>query len=108
MDETRPRNQVALLTYWELKQNRASHRPIVDNAEGHLIQRYMVELVIVGSGRKTLAKDLCNKIGTYLKAVVARESRIPFYAAMPISTIDPLDCNKRQLIVVTSVRTQSM
>lgn len=88
VDETRPRNQGASLTCWELQHNGIPHRLIVDNAGGHLMQHGMVDLVIVGSDRTTAAGDVCNKIGTYLKALAAKDNNIPFYAAMPTSTID--------------------
>lgn len=89
VDETRPRNRGASLTCWELRHNGIPHKLIVDNAGGHLMQHGIVDLVIVGSDRTTSTGDVCNKIGTYLKALAARENGIPFYAAMPTSTIDP-------------------
>ncbi len=88
VDETWPRNQGASLTGWELRHNGVPHKSIVENAGGHLMQPGMVALVIVGSDRTTSAGDVCNKIGTYLKALAAKENGIPFYAAMPTSTID--------------------
>ena len=88
VDETRPRNQGASLTCWELQQNEIPHCLIVDNAGGHLMQHDMVDVVIVGSDRTTATGDVCNKIGTYLKALAAKDNGIPFYAAMPTSTID--------------------
>lgn len=88
VDETRPRNQGASLTCWELQHNKVPHRLIVDNAGGHLMQHGRVDVVIVGSDRTTATGDVCNKIGTYLKALAARDNGIPFYAAMPKSTID--------------------
>jgi len=88
VDETRPRNQGASLTCWELQHNKIPHRLIVDNAGGHLMQHGMVDVVIVGSDRTTAAGDVCNKIGTYLKALAAKDNGVPFYAAMPTSTID--------------------
>ena len=88
VDETRPRNQGASLTCWELQHNKIPHRLIVDNAGGHLMQNGMVDVVIVGSDRTTAAGDVCNKIGTYLKALAAKDNGVPFYAAMPTSTID--------------------
>ena len=88
VDETRPRNQGASLTCWELQHNKIPHWLIVDNAGGHLMQHGMVDLVIVGSDRTTAAGDVCNKIGTYLKALAAKDNGVPFYAAMPTSTID--------------------
>jgi methylthioribose-1-phosphate isomerase len=88
-DETRPRSQGATLTAWELAQQGISHQVIADNAAGHLMQRGKVDLVIVGSDR-TLGRtgEIANKIGTYTKAVLARRHRIPFYVAIPLSTID--------------------
>jgi methylthioribose-1-phosphate isomerase len=88
VDETRPRNQGAALTCWELGQQDIPHTLIVDNAGGHLMQRGRVDLCIVGSDRTTLAGDVCNKIGTYLKALAARDNDIPFYVALPVSSID--------------------
>ncbi len=87
VDETRPRNQ-GLLTAWELAAHGVPHTLIVDNAGGHLMQRGEVDLVIVGADRVTRGGDVCNKIGTYLKAVAAYDNRVPFYAAVPSSTID--------------------
>ena len=88
-DETRPRSQGATLTAWELAQQGVSHQIIADNAAGHLMQRGQVDLVIVGSDR-TLGRtgEVANKIGTYTKAVLARRHGIPFYVAIPLSTID--------------------
>jgi S-methyl-5-thioribose-1-phosphate isomerase len=88
-DETRPRSQGATLTAWELAQQGVSHQIIADNAAGHLMQRGEIELVIVGSDR-TLGRtgEVANKIGTYTKAVLARRHGIPFYVAIPLSTID--------------------
>ena len=88
VDETRPRNQGASLTAFELKNERIPHTVIVDNAGGHLMQNNLVDLVLVGSDRTTSNGDVCNKIGTYLKALAAKDNNIPFYAALPISTID--------------------
>ncbi len=88
VDETRPRNQGARLTAWELSENGIPHHLIVDNAGGHLIQHGMVDMVIVGSDRTTREGDVANKIGTYLKALAANDNGIPFYAALPSSTID--------------------
>ncbi len=88
VDETRPRNQGASLTAWELVQQKIPHAIIVDNAGGHLMQHGMVDLCIVGSDRTTSTGDVCNKIGTYLKALAAADNDIPFYAALPCSTID--------------------
>jgi len=88
-DETRPRSQGATLTAWELAQQKLAHQIIADNAAGHLMQRGKIDLVIVGSDR-TLGRtgEVANKIGTYTKAVLARRHRIPFYIAIPLSTID--------------------
>ena len=88
-DETRPRSQGAVLTAWELKQQGISHEIIADNAAGHLMQRGEIDLVIVGSDR-TLGRtgEVANKIGTYTKAVLAKRHGIPFYVALPLSTID--------------------
>jgi methylthioribose-1-phosphate isomerase len=88
VDETRPRNQGAFLTAWELNQHGVSHTVIVDNAGGHLMQHGLVDLVIVGTDRTTAQGDVCNKIGTYLKALAARDNSVPFYVALPGSTID--------------------
>jgi methylthioribose-1-phosphate isomerase len=88
-DETRPRCQGATLTAWELAQQGISHQVIADNAAGHLMQRGKIDLVIVGSDR-TLGRtgEVANKIGTYTKAVLAQRHGIPFYVAIPLSTID--------------------
>jgi methylthioribose-1-phosphate isomerase len=88
-DETRPRSQGATLTAWELAQQKISHQIIADSAAGHLMQRGKIDLVIVGSDR-TLGRtgEVANKIGTYTKAVLAQRHRIPFYVAIPLSTID--------------------
>jgi len=88
VDETRPRNQGASLTCWELSQQRIPNTLIVDNAGGHLMQTDKVDVCVVGSDRTTLGGDVCNKIGTYLKALAAHHNNIPFYAALPVSTID--------------------
>jgi methylthioribose-1-phosphate isomerase len=88
VDETRPRNQGASLTAWELNQHGVPHTVIVDNAGGHLMQRGLVDLVIVGADRVTARGDVANKIGTYLKALAARDNGVPFYVALPGSTID--------------------
>jgi methylthioribose-1-phosphate isomerase len=88
VDETRPRNQGASLTAFELAQEGVPHTVIVDNAGGHLMQHGQVDLVIVGTDRTTRRGDVCNKIGTYLKALAARDNGIPFYVALPFSTID--------------------
>ena len=88
VDETRPRNQGANLTAWELAQANIPHTIICDNTGGHLMQQGMVDLCIVGSDRTALNGDVCNKIGTYLKALAAFDNKVPFYAALPTSTID--------------------
>jgi len=88
VDETRPRNQGASLTAYELAAHGVPHTVIADNLGGHLMQRGRVDMVIVGSDRVTAAGDVCNKVGTYLKALAAHDNGIPFYAAMPVSTID--------------------
>jgi methylthioribose-1-phosphate isomerase len=88
VDETRPRNQGAALTAWELHRHGVPHTVIVDNAGGHLMQHGMVDLCIVGSDRVAANGDVCNKIGTYLKALAAHDNDVPFYAALPSSTID--------------------
>jgi len=88
VDETRPRNQGAQLTAWEMASAGIPHALIVDNAGGHLMQRGQVDLVIVGTDRTTARGDVCNKIGTYLKALAAHDAGIPFYVALPSPTID--------------------
>ena len=88
VDETRPRNQGASLTAWELKAHGIPHTLIVDNLGGHLMQNGMVDLCITGSDRTTAIGDVCNKVGTYLKALAAHDCDIPFYVALPSSTID--------------------
>ncbi|MCK5921059.1 MAG: S-methyl-5-thioribose-1-phosphate isomerase, partial [Methylococcales bacterium] len=88
VDETRPRNQGANLTAWELGKHGVPHHVIVDNAGGHLMQKGQVDLCIVGTDRTTASGDVCNKIGTYLKALAAYDNHIPFYVALPGSTID--------------------
>jgi methylthioribose-1-phosphate isomerase len=88
VDETRPRNQGASLTAWELAQHGVPHTVITDNAGGHLMQQGMVDMVIVGADRVAANGDVCNKIGTYLKALAAFDNAIPFYAAVPTPTID--------------------
>src|SRR6185312_9222560 len=87
VDETRPRNQ-GLLTAWELAQHGVPCTLIADNAGGHLMQRGQVDLVLVGADRVSAAGDVCNKIGTYLKALAAQDCGVPFYVAVPFSTID--------------------
>ena len=88
VDETRPRNQGASLTAWELNQHGVPHTVIVDNAGGHLMQHGMVDMAIVGTDRVTARGDVCNKIGTYLKALAAHDNGVPFYVALPTPTID--------------------
>jgi methylthioribose-1-phosphate isomerase len=88
VDETRPRNQGASLTAWELGNHGVAHTVIADNAGGHLMQHGKVDLCITGSDRTTSTGDVCNKIGTYLKALSARDCGLPFYVALPHSTID--------------------
>jgi methylthioribose-1-phosphate isomerase len=88
VDETRPRGQGAALTAWELGRHGVPHTVIADNAGGHLMQQGQVDLCIVGSDRVAANGDVCNKIGTYLKALAARDNGVPFYAALPFSTID--------------------
>jgi methylthioribose-1-phosphate isomerase len=88
VDETRPRNQGARLTAWELHQHGVPYRLITDNAGGHMMQQGMVDMVIVGSDRMSPFGDVVNKIGTYLKALAAYDNGVPFYAALPSSTID--------------------
>jgi methylthioribose-1-phosphate isomerase len=88
VDETRPRNQGAQLTAWELAGHGVPHTLIVDNAGGHYMQHGKVDMVIVGTDRTTANGDVCNKIGTYLKALAAKDNGIPFYVALPSPTID--------------------
>jgi methylthioribose-1-phosphate isomerase len=88
VDETRPRNQGMSLTAWELGQMGVPHTVIADNTGGHLMQHGRVDAVIVGSDRTTARGDVCNKIGTYLKALAARDNGVPFYVALPSPTID--------------------
>jgi methylthioribose-1-phosphate isomerase len=87
-DETRPRNQGASLTAWELGHHGMPHTVIPDNTGGHLMQHGLVDLVIVGTDRVTAEGDVCNKIGTYLKALAAHDNKVPFYVALPSPTID--------------------
>ncbi|WP_443112009.1 S-methyl-5-thioribose-1-phosphate isomerase [Aquabacterium sp. OR-4] len=89
VDETRPRNQGASLTAWELGQAGIPHTVIADNTGGHLMQHGLVDAVIVGTDRVSVRGDVCNKIGTYLKALAAHDNGVPFYVAMPFSTLDP-------------------
>jgi len=88
VDETRPRNQGAHLTAWEMASHGIPHHLITDNAGGHLMQHGQVDMVIVGTDRTTASGDVCNKIGTYLKALAARDNGVPFYVALPSPTID--------------------
>lgn len=88
VDETRPRNQGASLTAWELGEQGVEHTVLVDNAGGHVMQAGRVDVVLVGTDRTTRDGDVCNKIGTYLKALAARDNGIPFYVALPSSSID--------------------
>jgi methylthioribose-1-phosphate isomerase len=98
VDETRPRNQGASLTAWELGHHGVPHTVIPDNTGGHLMQHGMVDLVIVGTDRVTANGDVCNKIGTYLKALAARDNDVPFYVALPSPTIDfSIDDGTRQI-----------
>ena len=99
VDETRPRNQ-GLLTAWELAQQGVPHTLVVDNAGGHLMQRGEVDIVLVGADRVTRHGDVCNKIGTYLKALAARANDVPFYACVPSPTIDwGIDDAMREIVI---------
>jgi len=97
VDETRPRNQGAHLTAWELAGHGVPHRLIVDNAGGHLMQQGLVDMVIVGTDRTTACGDVANKIGTYLKALAAHDNNVPFYVALPSPTIDWTLCDGRDI-----------
>lgn len=98
VDETRPRNQGASLTAWELAHHGVQHTVIPDNTGGHLMQHGMVDLVIVGTDRVTANGDVCNKIGTYLKALAAHDNGVPFYVGLPSPTIDfSVDDGLRQI-----------
>jgi methylthioribose-1-phosphate isomerase len=88
VDETRPRNQGAALTAWELGQHEVPHTVIADNTGGHLMQHDMVDMAIVGADRVTANGDVCNKIGTYLKALAAKDNDVPFYVGLPSPSID--------------------
>ncbi len=88
VDETRPRNQGARLTAWELGQHGVPHTIIADNAAGHVMQRGLVDIVITGTDRTTYTGDVANKIGTYQKALAAKDNNIPFYVALPSSSFD--------------------
>jgi methylthioribose-1-phosphate isomerase len=95
VDETRPRNQGAHLTAWELAAAGIEHHLLADNAGGHLMQQGLVDLCIVGTDRTAANGDVCNKIGTYLKALAAHDNQVPFYVALPSPTIDwTLDSGK--------------
>jgi methylthioribose-1-phosphate isomerase len=98
VEETRPRNQGASLTAWELSHHGVPHTVIADNTGGHLMQHGMVDLVITGTDRVTANGDVCNKIGTYLKALAAHDNGVPFYVALPSPTIDfSIDDGLRQI-----------
>jgi methylthioribose-1-phosphate isomerase len=99
VDETRPRNQGASLTAWELGQHGVPHTVISDNAGGHLMQQGQVDMVIVGADRVAANGDVCNKIGTYLKALAADDNQIPFYAAVPSPTIDIELAHGRDIVI---------
>ncbi len=99
VDETRPRNQGASLTAWELGQHGVPHTVIADNTGGHLMQHGMVDFCIVGSDRTTRRGDVCNKIGTYLKALAAKDNGVPFYAALPYTTIDWTLADGRDILI---------
>jgi methylthioribose-1-phosphate isomerase len=88
VDETRPRNQGSKLTAWELGEHGVAHTVIADNTGGHLMQRGAVDLVLVGTDRTTYTGDVANKIGTYLKALAAKDNGVPFYVALPSSSFD--------------------
>jgi methylthioribose-1-phosphate isomerase len=88
VDETRPRNQGAFLTAWELGRHGVPHTVVADNAGGHLMQRGLVDMVMVGTDRVARNGDVANKIGTYLKALAARDNGVPFYVALPSTTVD--------------------
>ena len=88
VDETRPRNQGASLTAWELGQHGVPHTVIADNAGGHLMQQGQVDIASSGPTASTANGDVCNKIGTYLKALAAKDNGVPFYVALPSPTID--------------------
>jgi methylthioribose-1-phosphate isomerase len=111
VDETRPRNQGAALTAWELGMHGVPHTVITDNAGGHLMQKGLVDMLIVGADRVTSVGDVCNKIGTYLKALAAFDNNIPFYAAVPSPTIDwsianykDIDIEERHSDEVTAIQ----
>ncbi len=111
VSETRPRNQGAALTAWELGHEGIAHTVIADNAAGHLLQRGLVDICITGTDRTTAIGDVCNKIGTYLKALAAHDNGIPFYAAVPSPSIDwqltdgaTIPIEERDAMEVTHVR----
>lgn len=112
VDETRPRNQGARLTAWELAQHGIPHTVIVDNTGGHLMQHQMVDMCLVGTDRTTRTGDVANKIGTYLKALAAHDNNIPFYVALPTTSIDwtisngikEIPIEKRQAKEVTHIQ----
>jgi methylthioribose-1-phosphate isomerase len=99
VDETRPRNQGALLTAFELAEHGVPHSVIVDNAGGHVMMRGRVDAVIVGTDRVTANGDVCNKIGTYLKALAAHDNDVPFYVALPYTTFDPLTARGADIVI---------
>jgi methylthioribose-1-phosphate isomerase len=99
VDETRPRNQGALLTAFELSEHGVPHSVIVDNAGGHLMMRGQVDAVIVGTDRVTANGDVCNKIGTYLKALAAFDNGVPFYVALPYTTFDPQTATGADILI---------
>lgn len=99
VDETRPRNQGASLTAWELAQHGIPHTVIADNAGGHLMQQGKVDMVIVGADRVAANGDVCNKIGTYLKALAAYDNQVPFYVAVPSPTIDAAMQNGASILI---------
>jgi methylthioribose-1-phosphate isomerase len=115
VDETRPRNQGASLTAWELGQQGVAHTVIPDNVGGHLMQHGMVDLIIVGTDRVSARGDVCNKIGTYLKALAAKDNDVPFYVAAPSPSIDfavkdglaeiPIEQRSAEEVAVVSGRT---
>ncbi len=100
VDETRPRNQGANLTSWELLNANIDHTIIADNTGGHLMQHEMVDMVITGADRVTACGDVANKIGTYLKALAAKDNDVPFYVALPLSTFDFESCDGVQEIAI--------
>ncbi|MDC3172122.1 S-methyl-5-thioribose-1-phosphate isomerase [Pelagibacteraceae bacterium] len=99
VDETRPRNQGSYLTSWELNNEKINNTIIVDNAGGYLMTQNLVDLVITGSDRTTCTGNVCNKIGTYLKALAAYDNKIPFYVALPSSTIDWKISDGKEIII---------